>query len=352
MSRSGPVDDETLRRELNTFGLSEKEIETYLAVLDRGEATASTIADHADVSKRYVYSIASQLADRGLVQMNDHASPTTVRARPPSEAIARMSERLQSLTPTLENRHAETEPLTARFQTVKSRQTALKYLRELISNAREEVFLCLPLSVHESVAQDLADAVDRDVLVIGLYSDAGPEPTPPSRFEGRASVVRTWTENTPFMLVADNYDAILGDADLLAGPHADDTAVVLSQVHLAGSVLGSFIGSFWPVASQRFVTEPEPLPRRFASFRHAVVQTVLHLRAGTDPVVEVETAAGEELSGRVVDVRQSLVAPETGDFPVENGIIVETGDGGTVSVGGPGAFVEDYTAETITVRRT
>ena len=48
------MDDATLRAHLRRFGLSEKEVDTYLTLLEHGEATASTIADVAGVSKRYV----------------------------------------------------------------------------------------------------------------------------------------------------------------------------------------------------------------------------------------------------------------------------------------------------------
>lgn len=345
------IDEGTLRKELNTFGLSDKEIETYLAVLSCGEATATAIVDEAEVSKRYVYSIAERLSERGLVEVNNHASPTTIRARPPAEAISQMSERLQSLTPSLEDRYVQTERQTTQFQTVKSRQTAIKHLRELITGATEEIILCLPLAIQEKFKHELIRAVNRDILVVGLFSDAEPDQIDPSCFNSRATVVRTWSESGPFMAVADNHDAIVGDAGLLSGTHQDETAVRLSQGHLAGSILGSVIGSFWPIADEAYVARPGELPRQFDAFRHAVVEAVLHHQQGTDLIVEVKTEEGTELSGPLVDIRQCIVRPETGTFPVENGLIVELESGDTVSIGGPGAFVEDHSAETVTVRK-
>ncbi len=342
-------DDERrdLRRELSVFGLSEKEIETYLAVLERGEAKASTISEDAGVSTRYVYSIAERLESRGLVQVNEHAAPTTVRARPPSEAINALSERLNAITPALEDRYAETEPQTAQFETVKSRQTALKRLNAILSGAEAEAFLSVPERVFPGVQAELADAVDRGVFVLLLLSGADAA-VDDRRFDGTASVVRRWREDAPFMLIADNRAAIVGDAGLLSGTHADETAVALSQEHVAGSILGTFVSSFWPVAKETYVTEPCPLPATFGAFRHAVLQATLHERAGTDFGATVRTESGLELAGPVTRVRQAITEPTTSDFPVENGLIVET-DAGEISVGGRGAFIEDYRAESVTL---
>ncbi len=347
MTETASVDTDSIRRELSVFGLSEKEIETYLTVLHHGEAKASTIAESADVSQRYVYNIARQLAERGLVQVNEHASPTTVRAHPPGEALRTLSDRLEALTPALEARFDATEPKTSQFQIVKSRQTAIKYIQQTLLSARDEAFVSIPATLFPAVQPELETVVDRGVLVLVLLSGAGA--VDPDAFDGTASVVRRWDEDAPFMLTADNQRAIVGDAGLLSGVHADETAVALSQGHIAGSVLGSFIGSFWPAAEERYVSEPGPLPRTFESFRHVVLEAYRHRHAGDDVVVDVVTEDGLSLTGRVVGVRQSLVEPTTGDFPVENGLAVETGEG-RVQVGGEGAFIEDYRAETVTLR--
>ncbi|WP_101295509.1 TrmB family transcriptional regulator [Halegenticoccus soli] len=369
-SRSDAAGDRDLRSELGAFGLSEKEIETYLAVLERGEAKASVISEDAGVSKRYVYSIAERLERRGLVRVNEHAAPTTVRARPPREAIAALSQRLEAITPALEERFAETEPQTSQFETVRSRQTALKRLRTMLSEAESEAFLSIPERTYSEIQAELSEAVERGALVLLLVGGADAD-ADERRFDGAASVVRRWTEDAPFMLTVDNRSAIVGDAGLLSGTHADETAVALSQEHIAGSVLGSFISSFWPVATETYVTEPCPLPATFDAFRHAVLQACLHKRAGNDLRVRVETEDGPEIVGRVSRVRQAITEPVTSGFPVENSIVVETdgalgdaepaGNAGEVSddepamaadevtVGGRGAFIEDYRAESVTL---
>ena len=55
------------------------------------------------------------------------------------------------------------------------------------------------------------------------------------------------------------------------------------------------------------------------------------------------------MTGRVVAVRQGLVAPTNDDFGVEDAFVIDDGDG-RVSVGGEGAFLEDYMADGVTLR--
>lgn len=351
------ADYEEVRAELATFGLSEKEIQTYLSVLDHGEAEVSEISERADVSKRYAYNVAETLAERGLVRVNDHTTPTTVRARPPAEALDALASRLGALAPALERRFDRSEPQSAHFEEIKARRTALKRLRGILADVENEAFVSLPANVYGRLRSELEAAVERGVLVLLLLGDAdGSAETgatgangrdPAGRFDGAATVVRRWTENVPFMVVGDNRSAMVGDPDLLTGAHGAETAVALAQPDLAGSVLSTFISGFWPVADEVFVGDPRPLPATYRTLRGAVVQATLHRRNGTALRATVDPESGPTISGPVTDVRQGLVEPRTNDFPVENCLVIDAEDRGVISVGGPGAFVEDYAAESV-----
>lgn len=93
MSRNGEPNDGMLREELGEFGFSDKEIDVYLTLLSQGEATTGTISDGANVTQQAVYTITDRLEDRGLVRVNDHASPKTIRAIPPEESMATLTSR-------------------------------------------------------------------------------------------------------------------------------------------------------------------------------------------------------------------------------------------------------------------
>ncbi|WP_435196292.1 TrmB family transcriptional regulator [Natronomonas sp. EA1] len=350
--RGQPPDDRdevVLEEELRVLGLSDTEIATYLALLSRGEATTSTVSEDAGVTQRAIYDIAERLENRGLVRVNDHASPTTIRAVPPDEAISSLSARLESMTPALDERYNEIQPQAPEIQMVKSRRTALKHLQNSISQATSEIAVAVPEHVFPSIEQELRAAVERGVLVFLLIGKRDPHDGDAQRFAGVADVVRCWSESLPLVYAVDGESAMVGSANILASTQETEDAVSVSETGLAGAILGLYLSAYWPAATEVFVTEPCSLPRTFAWFRQATLHAVLHQHAGTDLWADVETDDGERITGWVTEVRQALVEPGTNDFTLETSLCLETDDG-VVSVGGPGSFIEDYEATSVTLR--
>ncbi|WP_066414050.1 TrmB family transcriptional regulator [Halorubrum aethiopicum] len=354
------MDDRTLADLLQRFGLSEKETDTYLALLEYGEAKASTVADAAGVSKRYVYSVSESLADRGFVEVHDHAVPTRIRANPPEEAIERLRSDADAIRLGLEERYSRAERETEQFEVVKSRVTVIKRIRSLVEGAEAELTLSLPAKHLPAVRDALADAVDRGVLVLlvvtavedadgvreALGETEGTDPT----LERIASVVRTWGEAMPTILTVDTGRGLIAPPELLRRSDSDRQAIVFAQEQLSPVIVGAFLGNYWPAATEVSLSEPAALPAEYEDFRHAVFQATRRLREGETVRATVagrrldEDAESVEVSGRVRSVRQAMVEPTSNEFPVENSLTIET-DAGSVSVGGQGAFVEDVEAE-------
>jgi sugar-specific transcriptional regulator TrmB len=351
------MDDSTLRDHLEAFGLSEKEVDTYLACLERGEAKTSTIAEDSGVSQRYVYNIVENLADRGLVRVHDHVVPTKIEAVPPDSAVESLVDRLQTIETGLAERFNKPETETATFELIKSRQTAIKRTRSVIREADEEAFVALPSDVISAVEPALSAARDRGVMVLLLVGNAD-EPgdgDAEARYAGLASVVRQWERDIPFAVTVDAEAGIVGEAALITARHGDERAVALTQQQIVGSVFGSFFANYWPRGTEVFRAERDDLPRTFHLHRPAVLQAELHDRAGSTVVATVEGTyldSGETvtISGEVVDVRQGVVEPFSNSFIVENGFVIDTGTE-ELSVGGHGAFVEDLQADEVTLER-
>ncbi|WP_433632365.1 TrmB family transcriptional regulator [Halomicrococcus sp. NG-SE-24] len=344
------MDDASLEDQLQRFGFSDKEVDTYLTILELGEAKASTIADEAGVSKRYVYSIAETLSDRGFVEVNNHAVPTTIRANSPEDVVGALTDDLEEMRPALDSRFSRTDSRTERFEVVKSRVTVLKRISELLSRADTEVTLAIPYRLLDEVADELRAAVERDVLVLLLVTGVDPEEA--VGLDGLASVARAWDQPMPTMLTVNQTDGLVAPGELLSQSNSPTQAIVFAQEQLTPVIVGSFLGNYLPMAAEVYTAEPMALPATFRNFRQAVLQASLHLRSGTEIRARVtghplydEDAAGE-LDGVVVDVRQSLIEPTTSSFPVENALVVET-EAGTYSVGGEGAFVEDFQASEV-----
>lgn len=339
--------ESTLAETLGQFGLSDKEIDTYLTLLEHGEAKASQIADDAGVSKRYAYSVSERLAERGFVEVNDHVVPTTIRPKPPEDVIDILQSDVESMRPGLEERFAETQSDTEQFEVIKSQVTVLKRIKTLIDEAESELTLSIPADHLEEVRTELAAAIDRGVLALLIVTDTDSAPD----VADVASATRVWRESMPTMLTVDSRVGVVAPNEILARSNSDRQAIVFAQEQLSPVIVGSFFGNYWPVAEEVAVTEPAELPAEFSNFRHATFQATLHLRSGTDLRATVEGRAMAEdatveRTGRVVDVRQGMVKPANNQFPVQHSIRLET-DEGTLTVGGPGAFVEDVEAEEV-----
>jgi len=342
------MDDATLRAHLRRFGLSEKEVDTYLTLLEHGEATASTIADVAGVSKRYVYSVSETLADRGFVEVTDHVVPTTIRALPPETVVEELVRDAKAMQPALEARYTRTEPSTDQFEVVKSRVTVLKRIRSFIDDADEELTLSVPFELLDEVDDALQAARDRGVLVVLLVSGAVELPRETDHL---ASVTRVWSEMMPTMLTADRRVGIVAPIEMLSSAHSDTQAIVFAQKHLGPVIVASFFGNYWPVAREASVADPVELPVRYENFRHVIFQATLWSRADADLQAHIEgrtTADNEpvDFSCRVVDVTQGLIEPTNNSFPVEHSLTVES-DGQPYTVGGYGAFLETIEADRV-----
>ena len=348
------MDDRTLSDLLRRFGLSDKEIDTYLSLLAHGEAKASTIADAAGVSKRYVYSVSESLAERGFVEVNDHVVPTTIRANPPDEVINRLRSDVDAMRPGLEERFSRVERQAEQFEVIKSRVTVIKRIRSLLGDASEEVTLSITAKQLPEIREALVDAVDRGVLVLLVVSDADADPDrEPSGVDGVASVVRTWSEAMPTLLTVDSEAGVVAPPELLRRATTDRQAIVFAQEQLAPVIVGSFLGNYWPAATEVSTAEPAALPVQYTNFRHTVLQATLQLRAGVTPRVTVAgrwTNGDEdaEVTGRVVEAKQGMVEPTNNEFPVQHSLVVEADDE-TVTVGGQGAFVEDIEADLVRI---
>ncbi|WP_306059651.1 TrmB family transcriptional regulator [Natronococcus wangiae] len=352
------MQEATLRSQLAAFGLSEKEIDTYLALLSLGEAKTSAIADDSGVSQRYVYQIAEDLEERGLAIVKDHAAPTTIAAVPPEQAIEGLVSRLRSLQPGLESRFTEAAEETASFNVIKSRQTALKEIRRIINSANEEAFLALPHYAVEKLEDDLEAAFDRGVMIVLHEGAIEPQSTEDveRRFDGVAHVVRQWHHDMSFVVTAEDASSgIVGERRLLRSDDNDKEAVAVSESHVVGSMFGAFQGGFWAAGEGVYTGDPAPLPATYTMSRPAVLNAVLAQLGGRMLRAEVtgyttDTDERRSVTGRIVEIRQGLVEPFTNSFPVENSLTIETDDGERVSVGGEGAFVEDLRANEIVLR--
>lgn len=347
-------DDGELVERLQRLGLSETEASVYLAAVEHGRAEPSTLASAAGVSASYVYQICDRLEREELVSVDDHRSPTVVRARPPSDVLRRRVGRLDDAVSEMEDRYERPADSVDSLEVVRSRSTIYGRLRERIESADAEVFLTLPSSAVPEVADALRRAVDRGVLVLLAVGGSLDAALPEGR-EGVATVVRSWVRGMPAYLCVDQERGVIVPSSVLGWEHGESEAIGFRNRSVAVAVEGAFLGTVWPASTEVLVRRPSPLPREYDVVHRAVYDGTLHLRAGRRVRVEADVrpvgtdAELRTVSGTLADTRQSLVEPTTGGFAMENGLYLDADDD-RISVGDRGSFLEDYEAVSLSFR--
>ncbi|WP_367996712.1 TrmB family transcriptional regulator [Haloferax volcanii] len=348
------VDEPTVRERLKTFGFSDKEADTYIALLGQGEAKASELAQHAGVSKRYVYNVLGSFEDRGLVEVNDHETPTTIRAVDPAVVIRRLSDQLSSLETQLESIHNPHPGEDRRYEVIKSKSTVKKRIASLVRQAENEVNVSVPASLLPDLAPELEAAVDRGVLTLVLANGHGDEAVSESTLKGLGSVVRYWADGGPMLVCVDRRHGLFSPPEFVMGRGSDHQAISFTEDRLSPALVGSFLGNYWPLAEEIYLHEPDELPATYDRFRHAIFAATRYLKRGYTLVAEIElrpadsNEAFETRFGTIIDVTQGLVKPTTNSIPIENAFLIDDGTE-QLSVGGPGAIVEPHEARRVTL---
>lgn len=355
MSREERMEDGEIRTRLEQFGFSEKAVDAYLRIVDHGRVKLSTVAEEADIATSYVYELCSQLEEDGLVTVDDHRTPAIVTAKPPSTAFEQLISDLESVSEAVATRYERPEEPRGEFTVVKSRQTLLGRLEEMIDDAEEEIAIQMSPESLRDVQHALQRAVDRGVLVL-LSLETERETVSDPTLGGVADVVRIGVAGMPTFMSIDQREGAVIPPSALEWGHTDEAGITFVQEKVAPVLVGSFLGNYWPMSEEVLVRRGRPLPRTYTHFRPAVFDATTHLRAGHDVAARmrirpVRTAEKfRERSGTVVDVRQNLIEPRSSSFGFENTLFVKFEDG-VRSVGGKDAFLEDYEAIRMTLMR-
>lgn len=134
-------------QKLVEFGLSEKEANIYLTLLQIGEGSIVDIAAHSLIKRPTIYSGIESLQKKELVYTITHGKRVRYKPKPPSEfkQILRQREtQLQTLVPQLEG-IAEIPPLRSEhgIRYVEGKSAVVSLYRELFSRhaQKEEVYI-------------------------------------------------------------------------------------------------------------------------------------------------------------------------------------------------------------------
>jgi sugar-specific transcriptional regulator TrmB len=338
----------SLERLVEAFDLGAYEIETYLAVLEHGELTASEVADTTDVPQPRVYDTARSLAERGLLELHE-SRPMRIVARDPSRAFADIQSSLSDTVASLERHYTTPSRGNEAVSLVTSRSTIRRYFEDVIGSAEYELTLSLTPELLDAFEDALAAAINRGVDTELVISPATETPTGEQfDYAQIASAVRARRgRTTPLMAVADGEYAIYATREALR-EGAEQYAVIFNQSNLGFLLLGFFGTVLWTTADVRLVErgeDPRPFPRNYASLRRCIKRI-----RETEGQLYVTIEGRDVLTGDRWTVRGAVVDTRVSSEEELATLVVDDGDE-HVDVGGRMAAYEDVETHRIAVAR-
>ena len=338
--------DRGLERRLQDFGFSEKEAAVYRSLLHLGEAKPSKIASAANVSTRYVYAVGERLASRGFVTVNDHVTPTVMRALPPEEVVEKLRTELADLETNLRQQYDELEQVEMGVEVIKTSMTLRKRLRTHIDRATESVALSIPGVALSDIEAELREARDRGVIVQLVLDRSGDTP----EVAGVADLARTSPPRSLAMACVDGMSGMVMSSDMLERSNSGDQALLCRDQRIGQLFFGGFMGTIWLISNEHFVREPAALPERYSSLRRAIIDAALHRRNEIDLCAEIipttdGTSEQTAVSGTVVEVRQPFIDPTTAALPTDAALLLDTGEERIEIADGIGHVEHDTPAE-------
>ena len=328
------------------FDFGEYEIEAYLAVLEHGRLTASEIAERTDIPQPRVYDTVRSLSENGLVELRE-SRPMQVLAVDPEEAFSDVQSTLSTLVGDLSERYSRPTRDSEAVSLVKSRQTVLRYIEEVIATAEYELVLSLTPDLLARYEEQLAERRDAGVTIELLLAPAADVPAPAEYdYAGVATEVRARRGvTTPVVAVGDGTYSVYTTREGLQAD-GDRYGVIFNRSELGFLVSGFLNTVVWTSATTLADTRNgRPFPRRYATVRRCVEDLDgddgrFHATVrGRD----IETGERRTVDGAVVDV-------SVGTNRETAAITLETDDG-RVDIGGQVAALEDIEAYEIAVDR-
>ena len=330
------------------FDFGEYEARAYVAILEHGSLTATAVAERADIPQPRVYDTVRSLADNGLVELHE-SRPMRVVAVDPERSFSTIQSTLDDLVTALSDRYRTPAREGEVVSLVKSRQTILRYLEEVIERASYELVLSLTPDLLAEYESLLCTRRQTGVTIELLVSPENEIPDPDTYEYSRvATTTRTRRGvTTPIVGVADGRYSVYTPQDALANDGSMDRYGVIFNRSELGFLVSAFLNTVvWPSATVLVAADgPREFPRRYATIRRCVADIATEDGPFFATIYgrNVRDGTYTTLQGKIVDV-------SVGRNQETATLTIETPDG-PVDVGGQLAALEDVEAYELAVGR-
>ncbi|MFC7078048.1 TrmB family transcriptional regulator [Haloarcula halophila] len=339
------LDESDIIDTLSRIGLTEKEIQVYIEVVAAGATNATELASRTDVSQRYIYRLADNLDQLGLIEVDDHTSPKRIRARPPGDQLDDLVTDIESARDSLNDLYTSTEPAGEHLEILRSREATVSRVEQIIRDAETELIAALPVGVIRQLRDTLSETY-YDCTFVALLISGDPAGVYDLDYAGFAQAVRFCEYQMPAFLVADRQQGVSTTPDLFGWERSEDRAVVFNNRNIGNVYASSFFGNYWTLGEEIALAWRARLPEQYDSFLRAVYDGTILYRSGephwiTAEVVRRSDGQEETLSGCLSGVEQHLIEPHNSESGIENQLLLDSEDE-TYRLGSPTAYLTEY----------
>ncbi|WP_266081790.1 TrmB family transcriptional regulator [Haladaptatus caseinilyticus] len=354
------MDTDELRTGLSEAGLSSYQIDAYVTLLNLGSASATSLAEKADVPRSRIYDVLRDLEEDGYVETYKQDS-LRVRASEPSKVFQELQSRAETLSNTateIRNRWQQPGVGSHRISVLKRVETVIERAEESIRDTTNQVHISVTPDQYYELAPALQACHENGVFVSVSFNTTHEEPTElPSdeELDGIVTEARHRHLPAPFLVLADREIACFAPHKKLAQYGAvfeDETLAYVFHWYFEAALWES-----WPLI---YTSHDDSLPAEYVNIRRCIRDIAPLL---SDGATIHATARGRKiglkqtqtLSGEITDILYATgdhyeqdQIPSLSSLAGQATIVLRTDDG-KFGVGGWGAVLEDLEADRIII---
>lgn len=220
---------------LQQLGFSEYEARTYLALLQRNPLNGYELAKVSGLPRANIYAVLQKLEDRGAVVRLDMPNGARYAPVTPAELTGRIASRFEEVLRATQQalEDLETPKAAAYVWNIQGYAALIDHAHALIEATQERLLVATGRQEASALAQSLAQAASRGVVVTTLCLDECPTECGGCRGMICRSCAAVSADQHWLVLVSDDAEALAGEIGL------DDDALAVRtrqqlQVDLAG----------------------------------------------------------------------------------------------------------------------
>lgn len=349
------MDSGVLIETLEAAGLSPYQAAAYVALLDIGAASATTVAEASDVPAPRIYDVLDELESRGYIETYQTGS-LHARAHSPApvaDDLRARADRFTEAASEVTERWEQPELESSRTSIVSGFETVVEQAEAFLEDAAYQIQLSVASDHFERLRPRLVDAYNRGVSTrVSVHTRPDGEPPATDRFVGACYEARHRRLPAPFVALVDREKTCFS--------HHPDSAnqygVLVDDRTHTYVFHWYFLTCLWEHWDTIYRDDDGEFPVGYVDIRQCVRDIRPMVEAGEQLWVQIDgldTSSGESVSATGVVTDAAVTGGNAGASTVERlagqvSLTVETDDG-SITVGGWGAMLEDIEAQRITI---